>query len=348
VKRTILGTVFFGIMATSRALAADPVQLTFASPHGEAMPVVATFKEFFGPEVTKRTNGQVTFKYLAGGSLAKGGEELEAVQSGIADIATIVLPYYSGQIPLGSFGYWLPFGPTDPATVIKATRQLAQDMPELPQSIEAYNQKILYWASFADYNLVSTFPVATIDDLEGKKVSVVGINAPWFSSIGMEPVTTYVAEDYIALQTGVFEAETLMWDLIYILKLYEPAPYATITHLGAPLGYAITINNDRWAKLSPEIQNVILEVAAEAEAETVKRLHTDNEKAVDAMKAAGTKFVELPPEEIARWVAALDEIPAMRGKEADERGLPGTKLIQRYIELTEEAGFKYPRQWKFQ
>jgi len=60
----------------------------------------------------------------------------------------------------------------------------------------------------------------------------------------------------------------------------------------------------------------------------------------------GGKLNPLDPGERQRWVKALPELPGSNAKEADAKGMPGSKLVRRYIEMQKAAGYAFPRDWK--
>lgn len=67
--------------------------------------------KYFLEEVTKETNGRVTFETYFGGSMTKSGETLEAVSGSLADIAFVPDGFYESQFyPL--FVAMLPYSTT--------------------------------------------------------------------------------------------------------------------------------------------------------------------------------------------------------------------------------------------
>jgi TRAP-type C4-dicarboxylate transport system substrate-binding protein len=59
-------------------------------------------------EVEKRSGGRIKFERYPGESLAKAAEQLDALESGMADVSLFVTTYTPGKIPLNTLTA-LPF-----------------------------------------------------------------------------------------------------------------------------------------------------------------------------------------------------------------------------------------------
>ena len=74
-------------------------------------------RDFFAPEVKKRveadTDNKIEWVDAYGGSVAKLGGVLEAVQDGILDVGFIVYPFEPTKLFLHNMGYYIPFGSPD-------------------------------------------------------------------------------------------------------------------------------------------------------------------------------------------------------------------------------------------
>ena len=131
-------------------------------------------RDIFAYEVSKRaeerTNYKIDWVIAFGGTVAKDGEELEATEMGLLDIGYVVILFEPSKLFLHNFGYWIPFTSPDFVAVNKIARQLFDEFPQFGKQFEKYNQKCLAVGSTQSYQLVTTFPVKTIDDLKGQKI----------------------------------------------------------------------------------------------------------------------------------------------------------------------------------
>jgi TRAP-type C4-dicarboxylate transport system substrate-binding protein len=280
------------------------------------------------------------------GALTKAGEELEAVEIGLAQVGNVAAPYYAGKLPLSNWTYAVPFASGDPKVILDATKQLYRDVPELAAELEQYNQKVLIPMVIDTYNLTSIRPIVTFADFKGVKIASIGAYHPKIlQAAGASAIHMPVAERYTALQTGVIEAEFLPWDISFAYKYHDYNKHATWVDMGAAMPTMLTVNLDFWKKLPKDLQDLMLAVAEEATQRNADLIHSRREAAVAGFKAAGATVHEMPFEERVKWANALTDIPGEWIKEMEDKKLAGRQVMVRYLELLEELGHKFPRQW---
>jgi hypothetical protein len=59
----------------------------------------------------------------------------------------------------------------------------------------------------------------------------------------------------------------------------------------------------------------------------------------------GVQFYEIPSEDIKKWASSMPDLPAEWAKKMEAKGLPGWKIVDRYIDLLKKEGFEFPRKW---
>ena len=121
-------------------------------------------------EVTKKTNGKVSFQTFWGGALGKPPEHLTLVERGMADLVLTHRWYTPGKLPLGQFEYVFPFGPIDPLVVSKAKRQIFEEFPDFRKNLAKYNALLVMNTSACAYQILSKTPLRSLDDFKGKKL----------------------------------------------------------------------------------------------------------------------------------------------------------------------------------
>jgi TRAP-type C4-dicarboxylate transport system substrate-binding protein len=310
-------------------------------------------RDVFAAEVSKRvearTNYMIDWNIAFGGTLVKDGEELEGTEMGLVDLGYVITLFEPSKLYLHTYGYWVPFSLSDPVVVGNINRKICfNEFPVFTKSFEKYNQKLLAVLTTVSYQLITTFPVKTIDDLEGKKIAAGGVNLAIIPPIGAVPVQSAIGEGYTSFQAGVYEGWLILEYIMAGLKWPQVAPYVTLIDLGAPMGAFLTINLDTWKKLPKEVQDIMLEAADVLMGKGVKEVQTDVEVSRKKLKQMGAKITRLDAKERMRWANALPEIPARMAKKADEKGLPGSKVVKRYIQLQKETGYVFPREWKIE
>ncbi|MEE9201659.1 MAG: C4-dicarboxylate TRAP transporter substrate-binding protein [Dehalococcoidia bacterium] len=332
--------------APAPAPAMEPITLRFTSPLPPPPYSAAIIAEWWGQEIEKRTNGLVKFEFFHGGTLSKPKEELEAIQVGLGQAGFVVYPYYPTKLALGGFSYAVPFGPDKAVTLLKAVDEMYATVPQLKAQVEGYNQKIIWHRVIGDYGIMSKTPVRTVADLKGMKVASIGAYHPKIlAAAGAVPVSMPVSQRYQSLQTGVVDGSVLPFDLNKNIRTHELVKYGTILGMGAAFSTSVTFNAEVWNKLPADIQEIILQVGAEASKKYAAENDALGMEAIEEMKAAGVEFIELPAAEKAKWAEMLPDFPAEWAREMNEKGQPGTRVMAAYLEITEKAGVKHARQW---
>ncbi|MBU2549285.1 MAG: C4-dicarboxylate TRAP transporter substrate-binding protein [Proteobacteria bacterium] len=298
-------------------------------------------------QVAEKTDYRIEWMEAYGGTVAKDGEVLEAVEMGLLDIGYVIFLFEPAKLFLHNFGYFVPFSSSDQVMVNRITRRLFQEFPSMTRVFEEhYKQKVLTVIPTTSYQMITTFPVQSIDDLKGKKIAAGGPNLIVVKPLGATPVQSAIGEGYTSFKTGVYEGWIILESIMAGLKWPEVAPYVTVIDLGAPPGVALTVNLKTWNGLPLEVREIISDAAVLLADRGCQEM-TAMTRAVrqvleEKMKA---RVSVLAPEERRRWAESLPNVAEMKAREADAKGLPGTKLIKRYIELQEEAGYRFPRAW---
>lgn len=317
---------------------------------GKAFAIVKTI---FINEVNKRvkaeTNYEIEWVEAYGGVVAKDGEVLEAVQMGMLDIGYVIFLFEPAKLFLHNFGYFVPFSSPDQVMVNKITAQLFNEFPVLTNVFEEkYNQKMLCAIPTTSYQLITTFPVKTTEDFKGRKIAAGGPNLVAIKPLGAAPVQSAIGEGYTSFKTGVYDGWLILESIMAGLKWPEVAPYVTIVDLGSAPGVALTINKKTWEKLPPEVRKIIAESAVMLADQGSREMAASVVAVREHLKKSGATVTVLDPKERLKWARSLPDVAAKKAAEADKKGLPGSKVIKRYIELQEKAGYEFPRNWNVQ
>lgn len=307
---------------------------------------VRMVKNYFIPEVNKaleHTNYQIEWNEAYGGTIAKLGEELESVESGLLDMAYVSSPFEPAKLKISNIGYNVPFSTSDPTVIAKVSQKLLDTYPEFSGEYAKANQKLLGLGFSESYHLVTNFPVTKLDDLKGHKMGAAGPNLPWIKSLGAVPVQAGLTEVYQGLQSGLIDGYVTFSFSALGYKFYEQAKYFTKVGLGSVILGGVTINNNKWKSLPKEVQDVLEKTGkgyTVAMGEELKRETDDNLK---KMQEHGAIVSELADSEKEKWVNALPDMPNDYAKKLNDDGLPGTRMMRDYIQGQIDAGYTFPK-----
>lgn len=297
-------------------------------------------------EVTKRTNGAITFQNFWGAALGPPMEHLELLKSGAVDIAQFIEWYNPGKLPLGDYEYVFPFGPTDYELVAKANRQLISEFPEFARDLKRQNAVKISDPPGGVYEFLSKKPLRTISDFEGEKVSLIGRYFGKWLPPGAIAVVRPAPERYEMLRSGVVDVDLLPFDLLYGFKIHEQTKYLIKVELITCLWGPILMNLNTFNKFPPEIQEMFLEVGKDMELRAAREIIPRwRERVMKEWKEAGIEFIDFPEEEKQKWVDSIPDTALEWAEEVEAKGYPGHKIVQRWQEITTEMGYKWPRKW---
>lgn len=328
----------------------EVIKLKIGSGHPLAADWIRFLSDYYCKEVVKRVNERTKYRLELSehwaGSVAKLGEELEAIEIGLLDMGGLIIPFEPSKMYIQNYGYYIPFFPGDPRVAGKINRRLYQEIPALKNEYKKYKQIYLGSGGVGDYALISKFPIKKTDDVKGRKIAAAGPNLPWISGVGAIPVQSNLGEAYTSLQTGVYEAWVMFSTSVVGFKLYEPCKYFIETNFGATPGVsAISINATAWNRLPKEVQAILQEVAEGYSVKLPEYTAKRHEESMKVMREAGTNIYKLPQEEKINWAKGLVNQPKMFAKEAEAKGWPGTKIMQAAIKYAEGEGHTFPRKW---
>lgn len=349
-QKTIIAALFAAVAVPVSVAHAETFRLTIGAGHPvPAASWVAPMQSFLQVEVKKRVEQKTPHKIewveAYGGSAAKLGEVLEAIENGLLDIGDVHVPFEPAKLLAYNFGYFVPFGTENVVQAGIAARKVFDAYPQLRTNLEKrFNQVYIATGAVTNYNLVTTFPWTRVEQLKGRKIAAAGPNIPWLQAVKAVPVQSTLNEAYTSLQTGVYDGWIMIPDATYSFKLHEVARNYTITSFGAIPNTMITMNRNTWRKLPKEVQEIFLDVGRQYTKVQTEASQIKGEKSIQAMQDAGTTVRALSWEEKVKWANALPNIPKEKAAEISATGLPG-EVVYAYIKNLQDLGVKFPRDW---
>lgn len=305
-------------------------------------------EKYFVPEVERRVASETPYKVQFiegyGGSIATVAETLESVQTGILDIGAYCVCFEPSKLFLHNFMYFMPFGPQDSEESVKVARTVYNKNPWLEEQLtEHYGQSLLALNGWDNYHLGTVKGWSDISDLQGVKIGGAGPNLPWLKHAGVIPVQSTLPDGFLSLETGVYEGWLMFPSAYYSFKFHEPAPFYTQIGFGAMGGaVVVTANNKRFNKLPVEIRNIIKDVAKEYEIQGAKELNRRQVAGLENLKKSGATVQTLNASVRQRWAQSLSEFPNSMAQDANSRNMPGSEILQSYMQEIDKSGYDWP------
>ena len=259
--------------------------------------------QFFADEVKRLTDGKLEIKIFWPGQLVKTKEALDAVRQGMIEIYSGSLLYFAGLIPEVNC-QWLPFNWANPAEAREVLVNKGY-MKVMAEAVAQHGLTYLAPISVATMGLMTKFPVNKLEDMAGKKIRAVGMEAKIVSALGASAVAIAGAEQYMALQRGTVDGTDYPWYTIEKYKFYEVLEYIVDPAFHTPGIIEIVINAETMKSLPADQQKAVQQAALNAMERSLKLTPSFDQGAVDNAKKRGIKILSLSPEEVKRFRAAL-------------------------------------------
>jgi TRAP-type C4-dicarboxylate transport system substrate-binding protein len=350
-KKTVYGIAAATAMATT-AVQAEEITLRIGSGHPPGVVYVGLMIDFFQPELQRRvaeeTEHTISFVEGYSGSIVTVQETLEGVQDGILDIGGFCMCFEPSNLPLHAFQVMLPFGTMDPTQSLDIAQHVYSEVPYLSDVFEEeFNQILLARIADGGYNLGTSFPWETLDDLQGQRIAGAGLNLNWLERAGVVPISSSLATAYTEMTTNVYEGWIMFPSAWVNLKLYEPGPYYTLIGFGSITWHGLSINQDTYDELPPEVQTILREVAAEFEERTGSVNASEYDRLVGELRELIT-VNEIAPEVRVAWAESMQGWVQSNADELEAQGLPAKQVLNLVLDQAEALGYEWPVRYTVQ
>lgn len=338
----LLGLVCLGMISfIGYSYAQKQIVLKFASD----TPAPASYsvgQEWFLAEVEKRSNGRIKFERYWAESLMPGREHLDATAAGIADISALISAYWPGRVPLSNVTS-LPGLSWDLWPTLKAGLEFYR-LPEIEAEWTKLNLKVVTVIGTSNYRILSRAPMNKLDELRGKKVRSLGLQAELLKALGGVPVAIVAPEVFDALDRGTLDGAAAPPSFITAFGFHNAAKYYSNLGLGVGGAWPIAMNMNSWKKLPPDIQKIMLETALPHTDAFARIYQAEGDgSALEKMRGTGVKVIDAPKSELDKiQAAARSQVWEKWAADRNKEGKPGSKVLATWISLVEKYTAQSP------
>ena len=287
-------------------------------------------------KVEEACNGKIKITHYSAQTLAKQSDQLDAVMSGLADIALLATGAFPGRFPLSEL-VQLPMLYPNAEVSAKVNADLLE---KYAASREYKDLKLLWVFPMPPHGIIKRNPIETMEDWKGQKLRIEGkyenmmVERMGGSGVYMSPMDLYSS-----IERGVVDGVIFQWDGALVYGIEKVTKYRTEAQFLCR-GMPIVMNKAKWESLPPDIQQKFNEIGGvsysteagvAADELNIKR----RQELVDYDKQAGNPGIyELPEAEMARWKAEAKIVQDTWAADCDKLGLPGTDMLNDALSLT--------------
>ncbi len=341
------------LLASASSASAREYRLTVAAGQvPKAIAALLAIPEFFVPEVQKRIKAAglkdtIAFRQAYAGTLIKPRGVLLGVQDGIADIGLVPGVFHPDKLPLIQMSFATPFCSTDTEKVTAAGNAVYEKVPEVKAQFDKFKVVLLGASSGDSFQFYTTFPVDKIEDLKGQKLAATGALLQWYKGLGVTAVDSNMMEYYNSTKTGVYNGFIIMGTAAVPMRYPEAAPYLTKTDFGATYTNLIIMNKASLERLPKELQQILRDVGKEWSSVADKATAAKSAAGLGAVSKVFPKASVKPMPDTVRkqWAMAMPNVAKEWAADLDKQGMPGTKVLQVYMESLRSQGVKCMRDW---
>jgi C4-dicarboxylate-binding protein DctP len=309
---------------------AETFTLRLGLPIPADSPTGQTIVEF-ARQVAARTGGQLRVEVEAENERYDEEGLVSAVASGAIEMAATPLGQFARDVPLAG-AFLQPFLFNFDALVQAATSHDSEIRALIDSEILARTgARVLWWQPYGSTVILSksinpTSPTGIATRLVGAADKQM---RDLIRVCGGAPTAVSAASLFGALQSGTVDAAAADIMNVEERELWRVA--STIVDLRhAPSLFVIVVNDRAWQKLSPEQQDLLVELAQDAQSYMWARFATIRAEAYRSALQKGMHVVELPAEDLAAWRAC--SAPLLE-EYAGRTGEAGSKLFTAYGKL---------------
>lgn len=332
------------------AQATEEIDVTIVSGFSPAVAVVRMLTESFMPGVDERLaetgNYSINWQEAFSGTLAKPAGELEAIQTGLADLGVIPTGFHADKLPVYQIGYVTPFTTTDLVLIHNVVDGLVDKYPAFRDTWTSLNQVTLSASGIPDnYILCSSKPIGSVADIDGLKVAGAGPNLRWIEPAGATGVTGSLGNFYQLVETGVVDAMLVWGESVVSLKFYEVCNNYFDASLGGVNSYVINANRQSWDSYPDEVKEAMIAAAKQFGIDIGEFAAELGAQAKDTVLANGGTVVEIDPQERTDMAMSLPNLAQEWAEALEARGVPAQEILSDYMQAMRDADQPIARQW---
>lgn len=228
------------------------------SPNTNNNPLVEGFDAYLD-DIERLSEGRIKFERYYGGSLVSAAEHLNAVKSGIADIALLLPDYTPAENPLATIQS-LPALWEDQWTGTMALRELYEQYPEFNTEYENQGVKVVgHWA-LPSYYIISNKDITSVDDIKGERLIATGSLSRTADALGAVATGIVITESFEAMEKGAVDGGLLGISGSAVYSLHEVAKSILKLPVGSQGGvYGMNLNS--FNQLPDDLKKIFDEAA---------------------------------------------------------------------------------------
>jgi TRAP-type transport system periplasmic protein len=273
------------------AAGADTIRAT--SGFGPAHVLATDAYPLIFQKLEEFTDGAWTGQDTPSGLVAPN-EMNAALRDGVSELGAVVLPYFAADFPESMLPSELSIFGTNNLAISSAVTEYIVTCPECLEEFSRAGQVYLGSDSTTPYNFLSTTPMQSVGEVQGKRIRTGSpVYSNFVESIGGVPVQMAANELFEGLSQGVLDATFSSTSELINARLVDVVTHVTDLELG--VFNSAAVNNASallWQRMEPEARAALARAAQYGISDALFAWQETTERAREEGEAAGIAFVE--------------------------------------------------------
>lgn len=321
-------------LASSLPSQAQPRTLRVADSFPSGHYLVRLMIQPWMADVTRRTNGEVTFSYFPSQQLGKAADMLTLTQTGVADIGYVAPAYVTDKMPVSEVAM-LPGGFSTSCQGTRAYLEAAQRGIVAAQDYRPNRIRLLLAVALPPYQILTVrAPVRSEQDLRGVKLrSTGGAQDLTLRTIGATPMRMAAPEAYESLSRGTLDGVLFPLDSVMSYNVEKLVRYSTDGSNFGSFVVAYSISDAVWNRLPAAMQQAMTEAADAVNASACAAVDRQEAETKEKLQAAGIQFLALPDPYRGQVAEQLAQVGTQWARGLDARGRKGSEALAEFRAL---------------
>ena len=285
------------------------------------------YKRYF-EEITRRTNGELTFKWFHGGTLVKAPQTVDGLKSGLVDIVVTTGIFTQESLFPATHVMTLPFQFDSTIQANHVFQKMYHENEAVQAEFEGLVPLGFHVSDFFNLHIHKDVePVRTLEDLQKLEIGAFSKSGVTYSELlGATPRNIKLEDLYVSLQRKAIDG--IWFPTAPMIKWKMTDHTSNHSLVGGPfVMIPMTMAKPVWDSLTDEQRQIFKDMESELTNYTAALVDNRRGSSVKKMEGRGDNIIRLTPEEKAKWVAQTK--PAYDAWHAlmKEKGVDGEALL---------------------
>lgn len=298
-KIALFNLIGLMLLAPPAAGATESLEIKIATLAPEGSSWMKTF-EAIDAELGQKTNAAVRLKFYPGGVLGDEKDMLRKMYIGQihgAVFTTAGLSAIFGELDV----FQIPF-------LFRSYDEVDFVISEMNgffhEGFEKNEHVLLGWTEGGFVRLMSTTPIATLDDLRKAKVwnwADSPMTKAIFDEAGIAAIPLSIPDVLVGLQTGLVDVVYAPPSGAISLQWFTKIKYMTDVNLSYLIG-GVIIKKKVFEKMSTAHRQILIDACQQQMTQLKTTIRKENQEAIEVMVKHGVKIIDPTPEQVADFI----------------------------------------------